>query len=91
MFPPRIHLHGQWSRHVSAALRCHVTDVFAYCGPGGYRYGGGYIQPGTATQNGMVLMNGFDTSANRCFVRAKNDASPPQINAQVACLAFIHD
>jgi len=47
---------------------------------------GGYIQPGNATQNGIVLVNGFDSIANRWFVRVKNDSSTTlQIQAQITC------
>lgn len=64
-----------------------VKDVFATCPSGKRVLGGGYVQPGNATQNGLVLVNAIDpTVPNRWFVRVKNDSSNYiQVRAQAAC------
>ena len=82
--------HSSWVRQqigLVSVVAPHTTkDVFANCGQGEVRFGGGFVQPGNATQNGIVLVNGFDSNANRWFVRVKNDSSSPlSINAQVTC------
>ena len=64
-----------------------LKDVFAPCASGEVRRAGGYTQPGNDTQNGIVLVNGFDPNANRWFVRVNNVSSEPlSIRAHVVCV-----
>lgn len=68
-----------------------TRDVFADCGPGSFRIGGGFIESGNATQDGIALVDGFDPTVNRWFVRIKNNGTAPvQVNAQISCTALLN-